>query len=170
MPHKTDQEVNIKLEQIKALQNKLINHDNRSKFPFIKLLLQTSELIKMSARERHSALELLNLGRLHSKRDKLKESFTCKRATNLQKSIINMSHCSSKQEQKKEPNKIHQTAPATRSKNRVHPQRLKLTILEYQKSTCKNSSNTRKCKSISIFPQNKNLKHEHNSILIELIK
>jgi len=52
----------------------------------------------MSARERHSALELLNLGRLHSKRDKLKESFTCKRATNLQKSFINMSHCSSKQE------------------------------------------------------------------------
>ena len=98
MPHKTDQEVNIKLEQIKALQNKLINHNNRSKFPFIKLLLQTSELIKMSARERHSALELLNLGRLHSKRDKIKESFTCKRATNLQKSFINMSHCSSKQE------------------------------------------------------------------------
>ena len=68
MPHKTDQEVNIKLEQIKALQNKLINHDNRSKFPFIKLLLQTSELIKMSARERHSAREL------HSTRVKLEIS------------------------------------------------------------------------------------------------
>ena len=27
MPHKTDQEVNIKLEQIKALQNKIINHE-----------------------------------------------------------------------------------------------------------------------------------------------
>jgi len=81
-----------------------------------------------------------------------------------------MSHCSSKQEEKKDPNKIHQTALATRSKNRVHPQRLKLPILEYQKSTCKNSSNTRKCKSKSIFPQNKNLKHEHISILTELIK
>ena len=153
MPHKTDQEVNIKLEQIKALQNKLINHNNRSKFPFIKLLLQTSELIKMSARERHSALELLNLGRLHSTRVKIENLAPApKIKLHLQKNNISV-EINHKYEplffetgREKDPNKIHQTAPATRSKNRVHPQRLKLTILEYQKSTCKNSSNTRKCK------------------------
>ena len=120
MPHKTDQKVNKKTEQIKTLQNiKFINHDIRRKFLLAKLLLQASILIKMGA---ISTPEILSPGRLHSTGANIEHTPAPKIRLHLQQSIISaeINHNSEplffKTEKEKRTKKEHHTAPATRSK------------------------------------------------------